>query len=318
MKRHLAGNAIKESFDNLPSGICYFNASGLPVLCNRQMSRLVFAMTGQDLQLLSDLSSALSEIEKTEGFQKDGSAILFPDGTVWQFSFHSIVAEEPYTQFVASNITELYHRKKELETRSAEQVEMVASLKTIVKNVTAITREEEILTMKMHIHDKVGWFLQRLRRYKAEPNHYADRIEIAVALQSVADALQGEIGHDDVVDPLVELCRVATSLGVTVEITGVELKNSPAKKLIHEVIRECVTNTIRHAEGDKVFVSILRKNDSIVAEITNNGKQPATEITEGGGLGSLRRQTEKMAGSMYIQSLPYFMLTIVLPKESEE
>ena len=43
--------AVKESFDNLPAGICFFAAGGMPVLCNRAMARLAFALTGRDLSL---------------------------------------------------------------------------------------------------------------------------------------------------------------------------------------------------------------------------------------------------------------------------
>ena len=30
-------NAVKEALDNLPTGICFFDRRGLPVLCNLQM-----------------------------------------------------------------------------------------------------------------------------------------------------------------------------------------------------------------------------------------------------------------------------------------
>ena len=39
----------KEAFDNLPSGVCFFNNHGIVTLCNRQMHRLVFSLSGRDL-----------------------------------------------------------------------------------------------------------------------------------------------------------------------------------------------------------------------------------------------------------------------------
>lgn len=317
MKKRLSKSAIKGAFDNLPVGICFFDQNGISVLCNRQMHRLAFTMTGRDLQLCSELTEALAHIEEREGFMRDGSAVLFPDGTVWQFQQRTVTADDAYLQFIAVDSTEVYKRKKDLEISTARQAEVVAGLRSIMSNVVSITREEEILTMKMFVHDKLGWFLQRLRRYKAEADHSVNKAEIAHALTSVAGALHGEIGHDDVIDPLTELCRVASSLGVTVTITGVALANCPEKDLIQDVIRECVTNTIRHAEGDKVFVSITRENGNVTARVTNNGRQPEAEITEGGGLSSLRRQIEKAGGMMLIQSVPEYILTVTLPSESE-
>ena len=53
--------SIKESFDNLPTGVCYFNEAGLPVLCNQMMYRFSFAVCGKDVQCITDLESCLSE-----------------------------------------------------------------------------------------------------------------------------------------------------------------------------------------------------------------------------------------------------------------
>ena len=42
--RKIISNAsIKESFDNLPTGVCFFNEEGLPVLCNHAMQRFGFS-----------------------------------------------------------------------------------------------------------------------------------------------------------------------------------------------------------------------------------------------------------------------------------
>lgn len=35
--KYFGFNVIKESFDHLPSGVCFFNYKGDIVLCNRQM-----------------------------------------------------------------------------------------------------------------------------------------------------------------------------------------------------------------------------------------------------------------------------------------
>ncbi len=312
MKKRDSKSAIKEAFDNLPMGICYFSTSGLPVLCNQQMHKLVYAMTGRDLQMLTDLTDALSAIETTAGFGKDGNAVLFPDNTVWRFSAYAVTAEEEYIQYVAADMTEIYYRTKELAELTAEQAKTVKGMQTIVSNVVAITREEEILHMKMHIHDKVGWFLGRLQKYIGEPDYSENKDDIIAALNDVADSLRGEIGHDDVIDPLTELCRVAKNLGVIVTISGEGLiKGNPTiERILQNAIRECVTNTIRHVEGDSLFVAITNEDGKISIRITNNGRQPETEITEGGGLSSLRKQIEKTGGVMSIQSQPQFALRL--------
>lgn len=308
MRQHLSRTAIQESFDNLPSGICFFQKNGLPVLCNRRMHALVYALTGRDLQMLSDLTSALED---------KGDTVQLPDGSVWQFRSSTIQAEDTFTQFLASDVTELVQRKKDLEISTAEHARMVEGMKEITVNVSAITREEEILAMKMHIHSRVGWFLQRLRRYREEPDPLEHKAEIVTMLTQVANALHGEIGKGDTVDPVAEMCRVAASLGVTIQLTGQALPASRAGNLVLDAIRECVTNTLRHARGNRVFVTICRQQNILSAVITNNGKPPQKKIQEGGGFGSLRRQIERAGGSMTIESCPQFRLRVTLPLEKE-
>lgn len=46
MKRSLR-RAIKESADNLPSGICFADSNGVIILCNRQMHRLCHRSFGK-------------------------------------------------------------------------------------------------------------------------------------------------------------------------------------------------------------------------------------------------------------------------------
>lgn len=53
-------NAIKESFDQLPTAVCFFDRSGGIVLCNRQMYRLSQHLLNSDLQYLEELQRALA------------------------------------------------------------------------------------------------------------------------------------------------------------------------------------------------------------------------------------------------------------------
>ena len=48
-------HSVKEAFDHLPSGVCFFDKNGTVTLCNYQMYRVFFALTGTDLQSLPEL-----------------------------------------------------------------------------------------------------------------------------------------------------------------------------------------------------------------------------------------------------------------------
>lgn len=45
-----------------------------------------------------------------------------------------------------------------------------------------------------------------------------------------------------------------------------------------------MTNTIKHAKGNQVYVSFKERQRFLDIQITNNGEQPKEEIKEAGGL----------------------------------
>ena len=57
--KRISRSSIKESFDNLPTGICFADSNGLIVLCNKRMHQLCYELMGKDLQHLSELERAL-------------------------------------------------------------------------------------------------------------------------------------------------------------------------------------------------------------------------------------------------------------------
>ena len=92
-KEMLTSNSIKEAFDTLPAGICFFSEKGLPVLCNKQMYRLAYQIQGKDLQMLKELRAALdAPAGGVESLQsKEGKTCRLPDRTVWLFSENKTV-----------------------------------------------------------------------------------------------------------------------------------------------------------------------------------------------------------------------------------
>ena len=76
-RRYLLRRTVKDAFDNLPSGICFFDSNGIAVLCNKQMDRLIYELKGFDVQCLSELQDIFSE-------HNSGSVVLVK-GKAWRF-----------------------------------------------------------------------------------------------------------------------------------------------------------------------------------------------------------------------------------------
>ena len=107
---------------------------------------------------------------------------------------------------------------------------------------------------------------------------------------------------------------MAKNCGVEITVTGDMPENPETAYLLVVAARECLTNTITHARGDRLHMDIRHEDGHVTAVITNNGTPPAGEIKEGGGLSSLRRRIRSAGGIMAIQSLPAFALTVTLPE----
>lgn len=78
-----------------------------------------------------------------------------------------------------------------------------------------------------------------------------------------------------------------------------------------------MNNAVRHASATELRLSLTETDENYIAVFTNNGKPPEAEITEGGGLSSLRSKIEKESGFIKITAHPVFQMTLTLPKGKE-
>lgn len=317
-KHRFMKRAVKEALDNLPSGICFFDNNGLLTLSNFAMHRLSFDLTGRDLQNIFELRNALKSDQKGSTATRDGDKFILKDGTVWKFDEETIYDEygHSYTQFIASDVTDLYKAAQDLKQKNRALAEMAVHMEHITKNVAAIMREEEILAMKMKIHNELGASILNVRNYYTGGCRQPQKDDLLHNLRKTVSMLAGELVTDDETDGYAELSELAAAIGVTTELSGALPGDKTSYLLIMAAIRECMTNCARHARGSKLLVSLSETESppGIKAVITNNGIPPQGEITEGGGLSTLRAGIEKVGGEMRLQSLPTFSLTVKLPK----
>lgn len=176
------------------------------------MYRLAFAITGRDLQTFSELENALRNLPEGALAHRDGDTFLLPDGTAWRFSSEVITDESGarYTQVVASEVSDLYQGSRELAENIAKLKEFQAYIRSTIKNVAVITRENEILSLKMRIHDELGGSLLKLQPL---PSAYRRRIQVGAAGQLEEDrTMLKQKWTDDVGDPLATFCAAQRPL----------------------------------------------------------------------------------------------------------
>lgn len=321
----LGRSSVKEGFDNLPSGVCFAGESGIIILCNRQMHRLCHILMGMDLQHISELRRALEVPQPdVEIMDKDARIYHFPDHTMWQFVESAItdVDGNHYTQIQAIDVTELHERRVELERDNQALTEANRRARKLYAELDQIVREKETLAMKMRVHDDMGQCLLSTRNLLLTEDSSLEDLRSggrrwAQTLQRITEAERGPYLRRGA-DPLSELLASAAEIGVRVRVQGKLPEQEETARVLIAAMRECATNTVRHAGGSEMTVRITQTQKADIAVITNNGKPPEGGIVEGGGLSGLRRSVENRGGTMTVRGEPVFRLSIVLPREEEQ
>ena len=311
--------SIKEAFDNLPTGVCFFNEAGLSVLCNRAMQRFSFAVCGKDVQFITDLENCLADdfVPPTKA-RKDGRAFILTDGRAWYLEKHIFTHESGnlYTQYVATDISDLHENRVELQRENEQLRKVQEDLKRLSANVIAVTREEEILNTKMRVHDEMGRCLVAAQKYLRDDNHEAIPDSIAASWQRAVSMIKysNETPEEDM---LLQIRKTCEYMHIAFFQTGELPKQERVAYLLTCAVRECVTNAVRYADATELYVAFHETDEDAAVAVTNNGNIPEHEIVEGGGLSTLRRRVERAGGTMTVQSFPCFQLTVTVPKEKE-
>jgi hypothetical protein len=318
-RKTINNTSIKEAFDNLPTGVCFFNEAGLPVLCNHTMQRFSFAVCGKDVQFVTDLEHCLvDDFVPTTDVRKDGRVFVLPDGRAWHLEKRIFTHESgnQYTQYIAADVTELHETRVELQDENAQLRRVQSDLKILSANVVTVTREEEILNTKMRVHDEMGRCLVEARKYLREGCNESIPDSVISAWQRAVSMLKynNETADEDMLSQIRKTCE-SVKLGFVQ--TGELPEEESAAYILVCAVRECVTNAVRYAGASELYADFNENETEATVVVYNNGKQPGSEIIEGGGLSTLRRRVERAGGNMTVQSRPIFKLTVTVPKGKE-
>ena len=314
--KRLGFNAIKESFDRLPTAACFFDRTGNIVLCNQRMYQLSRYLLDSDMQYLGEVEEALSALPKDIVRVADvENTYRFPNKTVWRFEKTEVKDRygEIYIQLTAADVTELQRALTELTDDSRKLEKDAEKLKRLSANVGALAREKELLAAKSAMHDGLAACITLTKQY------ITGDLE-GISASAVCNEWEKVITFRDSIrlSEKKKLLDSSRTSGVTVRIRGEEPTDGGAE-LMYTAMQVCLNNAIQYAKATELYVNIWESEGGYTVMIRNNGKPPEKKITEGGGLTNLRHRIENSGGRMTVQSLPEFSLVIEIPKfESPE
>ena len=310
--------SIKESFDNLPSGICFFEENGLLRLTNHKINSLYKKMFDKPLLNGMCFWEELTNSNRSNNYEKikkGDNQIIKINNKVYSLNlFEHFIKGNKFYELLAIDVTQSYRLSLELKEKQKELLDFNKRIREYSDNIEKFIIDKKILDAKIRIHDELGKLLLTTSKCLTSNLSLKEKNELLKTWDTNLIAFNN-MKKNYSYNTYKELYKVAKSIGVDLIIKGNKPNEIIPKKIVITAILECITNTVKHAKGTNVVVNIKEDDEIIEINITNNGNQPQKEIIEGGGLSSLRTLVEQEKGEMYIQSLPIFKLVILLKKE---
>lgn len=317
-RTHITPASVKEAIDNMPRGVCCFKPGGRILLANRSMEEFCRIVTGKALTDGEAFESCLLSGTLMPGCSREQlgerQVILTGDGTACFVSAQNVQdGKSTVRVLTVSDMTEEYRKTMDLLDNQVKVSELNERLTRYNSEIVALASDREVLNAKVKIHDEMGSGLLAIRRYLKTGGTEEERANIIEKLRRNIEFLQ-HAPEENVTDEYALMIGTAGELGVSIEIDGDLPQEEPLKHIVATAIHECLTNTLRHAKGDEIRITVTDSKDRVRITFMNNGTQPEHEITEKGGLASLRVLTEQSGGSMKVLSMPEFAVVLSLPK----
>lgn len=311
--------SIKEAVDLYPGGILYANEKGRTLIANPAMNRLLSAL---------DINSAINAVLLWESLMRiqDSSnvrvkaldeklLIRIRNAGSWLFSNQIIIVNRKrYMQLLAIDITDVDILTREMEESNNELKELGGKLSTAIKNIEQLEKEREILRMKTRVHDILGQRLSILSRLLESDMNAGDTIkkikpfltDLTQAITETTDASPQYL--------LSSLTHSFALIGTIIHLKGSLPEPQKVAEVFAEVIRECATNAVRHADARNVNAKFQENDEEYTLLVYNDGIPSSGPIVEGGGITGMRRKVHELEGAFEITLWPQFHIRISIPK----
>ena len=192
------------------------------------------------------------------------------------------------------------------------------------------TRTAERLRIARELHDALGHHLTALNlqlelarnvadRQTKDPVDHAHALtkQLLVELRSVVSSM-----HEDAPLDLSGALRTLAS-GIPHPRVHLDFENdlrveAAVAHTIFRCVQEALTNAVRHAGAENVFLSIATKDDSVAVTVRDDGRG-ASELRVGHGLSGLRERIEGMGGKIEVEAQAGVGLTLraLLPARAD-
>lgn len=291
-KEKLNNLSIKNIVDSSNIGILVLRGNK-KVLTNSAMNKI--------LERINIKDDYIKNINK-KNIEKIGEDyILKVDENFYLFNINQ-------NEIIAFDVTEEYKFQCELNKQNEKIMQNNKELIDSIENIEKCEKEKNLLELKNKYHDLLGQNLSILQQYLNRPNIAKDNLEeIKYMIKEMFIDIK-EIKSSK--DRLNELIEIHNKSGTKILLEGKLPQNEEKAIAFFEIIREAVTNAIRHANSTEVYIKIKNDTEHTKMTIRNNGKKPKAEIIENEGIKGMRRKIAQIGGKIEIITKPEFLINI--------
>ena len=314
---NLSAMSIKEAFDRMPTGLYFETASGIPVLANDHMKRYSHELTDNPFAGYEAFMDSLADNERLDVIRPgDDPIVLTRAGKVYGLVRNDIDIEgKKIREITINDLSSEYELTRKLEERQKRAGQQNTRLKALLGTIEYVIMNRELLQLKAALHDNIGQSILIARRFLLEPGAVDRQQMLSFWRSNIRHLLNGKPEEWEL--PYYVIAKEADKLGIRMQIIGQLPEAERYIKAVDSAISVHLGNTLKHTDADQVTIRIEEKDDRYIISFLNEGYVPEEEITERGGLKTLRREIEDAGGSMELASGPEtgYIFRIILPRE---
>lgn len=137
-------------------------------------------------------------------------------------------------------------------------------------------------------------------------------------LYSITEGLFEEMKSSSIrptpVNELLSLQETFQAVGIEIKFQGDLPEDIYISTIFTEIIREAVTNAVRHGFATEIIIVMETKDDAYHLKIKDNGQTLEETIAEGSGIKGMRKRIALYNGSLDIIGSPSFTISIEVPR----
>ncbi len=156
-----------------------------------------------------------------------------------------------------------------------------------LQNLSAMLGESRTLDVLTNSIDTLDRSVNRLRHYIFE----------------LKDITQPAVGIDERLQVLV--ARMGSAYPTKVQLTLEHLESRETDEEVVLLVTEALSNALRHSQAEKVEISLTRRGNDLVVQVTDDGVgfDPET-VDQGMGIANMRSRALSLGGTLQIDAHP--------------